>query len=99
MTTQQTDQAERGGFFRNMFRRDGGKPGAPEATVEVAEERTMPEAPQIEIAPDGEKTLETALADQIHRTRTETAVELRHPAINEVAIVRKQNAQRLVNAE
>ncbi len=52
MTTQQTDQAERGGFFRNMFRRDGGKPGPPEAAVEVAEERAMPEAPQIEIAPD-----------------------------------------------
>jgi len=52
MTTQQTDQAERGGFFRSMFRRDGGKPGAPEAAVEVAEEREVPEAPRIEIAPD-----------------------------------------------
>jgi len=49
MTTQQTQS---GGFFRNMFRRDGGKPGTPEAAVEVAEERAMPEAPQIEIAPD-----------------------------------------------
>jgi len=52
MTTQQTEQTQSGGFFRNMFRRDGGKPGAPEAAVEVAEERAMPEAPQIEIAPD-----------------------------------------------
>jgi serine phosphatase RsbU (regulator of sigma subunit) len=52
MTTQQTKRAESGGFFRNMFRRDGGKPGAPEAAVEVAEEREVPEAPRIEIAPD-----------------------------------------------
>ena len=52
MTTRQTEQTQSGGFFRNMFRRDGGKPGAPEAAVEVAEERAMPEAPQIEIAPD-----------------------------------------------
>ncbi len=52
MTTQQTEQTQSGGFFRSMFRRDGGKPGAPEAAVEVAEEREVPEAPRIEIAPD-----------------------------------------------
>ncbi|MGI8910345.1 MAG: PP2C family protein-serine/threonine phosphatase [Rubrobacteraceae bacterium] len=52
MTTRQTEQTQSGGFFRNMFRRDGGKPGTPEAAVEVAEERAIPEAPQIEIAPD-----------------------------------------------
>ena len=52
MTTQQTERAaESGGFFRNMFRR-GGKPQAPEAAVEVPEERAVPEAPRIEIAPD-----------------------------------------------
>ena len=51
MTTQQTERAESGGFFRNMFRR-GGKPQTPEAAAEVPEERAVPEAPQIEIAPD-----------------------------------------------
>ena len=51
MTTQQTERADGGGFFRNMFRR-GGKPQAPEAEVEVSEERAVPEAPQIDIAPD-----------------------------------------------
>jgi len=50
MTAQQTEKAG-GGFFRNMFRR-GGKPQTPEAEVEVAEERAVPEAPQIDIAPD-----------------------------------------------
>ncbi|CAN5139323.1 hypothetical protein BH18ACT10_BH18ACT10_12460 [soil metagenome] len=51
MTTQQTERAESGGFFRNMFRR-GGKPQTPEAEVEVSEERAVPEAPRIDIAPD-----------------------------------------------
>ncbi|MBA2344142.1 MAG: SpoIIE family protein phosphatase, partial [Rubrobacter sp.] len=51
MTAQQTERTEGNGFFRNMFRR-GGKPQTPEARVEVSEERAVPEAPRIDIAPD-----------------------------------------------
>ncbi len=51
MTAQQTERTEGNGFFRNMFLR-GGKPQTPEARVEVSEERAVPEAPRIDIAPD-----------------------------------------------
>src|SRR5512142_2804452 len=53
---------------------------------------------EVEVAAQRKQPLESVLEDHVDGTTAEAAVRLRHPAIGEVAIVRKQDAQRLVDA-
>src|SRR5690348_5025515 len=54
---------------------------------------------EIEVATQCEQTLEAVLEDHVDRACAEPPIGLRHPAVGKIAIVRKQNAQRLVDAE
>src|SRR5690348_749971 len=61
--------------------------------------RTSPAALKIEIAPDGQQSFEAVLQHDVDRPRAKPPIGSRHPAVREIAVVRKQDAQRLVDAE
>src|SRR5439155_20269438 len=55
---------------------------------------------EVEIAPHGEKAFVTVPLHHVERSgAAEAAIRRQHPAVREIEVLRKQDAQRLVNAE